>query len=139
MRISATSGDGCVHSTLDFINLLCFFHCARPIPERRVLIINSPQRGRVYLLSDEPVDTPLMGREYLGCNCYSSGEPSYTECIMPKAHSSILAFFSLAANVPGYAEIEAPETLVDSGRDSRSRLTEILEQAQWRGAHVEEV
>lgn len=97
------------------------------------------RRSRVYLLSDEPVDTPLMGRDRFGCNCYSSGEPSYTECIMPKAHSNILAFFSLAATVPGYAEIEAPETLVDSGRDSRSRLTEILEDAQWQGAHVEEV
>ncbi|KAL8825643.1 MAG: hypothetical protein Q9191_004292 [Dirinaria sp. TL-2023a] len=97
------------------------------------------RRGRVYLLSDEPVDTPLMGRENFGCNCYSSGEPSYTECIMPKAYSSILAFFSLVATVPGYAEIEAPETLVDSGRDSRSRLNEILQDAQWRGARVEEV
>ena len=59
---------------------------------------------------------------------------------MPKAYPSILAFFSLAANVPGYAEMEEPEGLLDGGRDSRGRLAKILEEAQTGGQwRVEEV
>lgn len=64
------------------------------------------QRGRAYLLSPHPLDTPLSGRENFGCNCYSSGEAVHAECIMPQAHRSMLGFFQLVADVPGYQEIE---------------------------------
>ena len=101
-----------------------------PFTFTRLKSLIFPQRARVYLLSDEPVDTPLTGRETFGCNCYSSGEASYTELIMPKAYTNILTFFKLAADVPGYAEIEVPEMLVDNGR---SRLTEIVENGQTSG------
>lgn len=65
------------------------------------------QRARAYLLSPHPLDTPLSGREDIGCNCFSSGEAVHTECIMPQAHRSMLGFFQLVADVPGYQEIEA--------------------------------
>ena len=60
------------------------------------------------MLSKEPVDTPLTGRAEYGCNCYSAGEPLYTECIMPVAKERMLRYFDLVAKVPGYEEIEVP-------------------------------
>lgn len=69
--------------------------------------LTSLQRARAYLLSPHPLDTPLSGREDFGCNCYSSGEAVHTECIMPRAHRSMLAFFQLVNDVPGYQEVEA--------------------------------
>lgn len=66
------------------------------------------QRGRAYLISKEPIDTPLSGRAQYGCNCYSSGEPLYSECIMPVAQERFLAYFDLVAKVPGYEEMEVP-------------------------------
>lgn len=70
------------------------------------------QRARAYIISGEPLDTPLTGREDFGCNCYSAGEEFNTECIMPKAYKSMLAFFQLVNNVPGYQELE----LLDLGK-----------------------
>ncbi|SLM38485.1 Arb2 domain [Lasallia pustulata] len=66
------------------------------------------KRGRAYLISKEPIDTPLSGRAQYGCNCYSSGEPLYSECIMPVAQERFLAYFDLVAKVPGYEEMEVP-------------------------------
>lgn len=65
------------------------------------------QRGRAYLISPHPLETPLTGREEFGCNCYSSGEAVHTECIMPRCYRSMLDFFQLVADVPGYQELEA--------------------------------
>ncbi|KAL2054147.1 hypothetical protein ABVK25_005686 [Lepraria finkii] len=59
-----------------------------------------------YLIHNEPVETPLHGRAQLGCNCFSSGEATFTECIMPRAYKSMLAFFQLVNDVPGYFEAE---------------------------------
>lgn len=67
------------------------------------------QRGRAYLLSPDPLETPLSGREAFGCNCYSSGEAVHTECIIPRCYGSMLGFFQLVADVPGYQELEAVE------------------------------
>lgn len=64
------------------------------------------QRGRAYLLSKEPLDTPLPGRAEYGCNCYSAGEPLYTECILPVAKESFLRYFDIVAKVPSYEEVE---------------------------------
>lgn len=75
--------------------------------------LGSLQRARAYLLSPEPVDTPLSGREDFGCNCYSSGGEIFTECIMPQAHKAMLAFFKLVADVPGYQELEGFQPLDD--------------------------
>lgn len=80
------------------------------------------ERGRAYLLSKEPIDTPLSGGAEYGCNCYSSGEPLYTECIMPVAKERFLRYFDLVAKVPGYEEtwdgILNAEAMGASGEES---------------------
>lgn len=63
------------------------------------------QRARAYLISSDPLGTPLSGCARFGCNCYSSGEAVNTECIMPTAYRSMLGFFQLVADVPGYQEV----------------------------------
>lgn len=73
------------------------------------------KRARVYLLSPHPLETPLSGREHFGCNCYSSGEAIHTECIMPRAYRSMLGFFRLVADVPGYQEVEDLELAAAKG------------------------
>lgn len=50
------------------------------------------QRARAYLISQEPLETPLSGRDEFGCNCYSSGETTYVERIMPMAHKKMLGY-----------------------------------------------
>ncbi|KAK0509849.1 hypothetical protein JMJ35_007243 [Cladonia borealis] len=74
------------------------------------------RRARAYLTHHEPVDTPLHGRDQLGCNCFSSGEPTYTENIMPRAYKSMLAYFQLVNDVPGYYETEMAPQADDSNR-----------------------
>ncbi|KAL8906401.1 MAG: hypothetical protein Q9207_002062 [Kuettlingeria erythrocarpa] len=64
-------------------------------------------RARAYIQCAEPLDTPLVGRETFGCNCYSAGEGEIVECIMPKAYKSMLKFFKLVDDVPGYRELAA--------------------------------
>ncbi|KAL9129616.1 MAG: hypothetical protein Q9217_001972 [Psora testacea] len=64
------------------------------------------KRARAYLIHSEPLDTPLFGRQQMGCNCLSSGEAQHTECIMPRAYKSMLEFFRLVNDVPGYEEGE---------------------------------
>ncbi len=63
------------------------------------------QRTRAYIQSDEPVGTPLTGREDFGCNCYSAGQNEVLERVMPMAHSDMLKFFQLVNDVPGYREL----------------------------------
>ncbi|MCJ1383649.1 hypothetical protein MMC17_006763 [Xylographa soralifera] len=60
------------------------------------------RRGRAYLISPENLDAPLTGRDEFGCNCFSSGEPSYVELIMPRAYKSMLDYFKVVADNPGY-------------------------------------
>lgn len=57
--------------------------------------------------SAEPLETPLIGRKDCGCNCYSAGEDQVLECIMPNAYKSMLEFFQLVNEVPGYRELAA--------------------------------
>lgn len=73
------------------------------------------QRARAYLLSDQPIDTPLAARGDFGCNCYSSGETTHLERVMPMAYKSILTFFTMAAEIPGYEEVEEPELIQREG------------------------
>ncbi|KAL9640192.1 MAG: hypothetical protein Q9204_000820 [Flavoplaca sp. TL-2023a] len=63
------------------------------------------ERTRAYIQSDEPVGTPLTGREDFGCNCYSAGQNEVLERVMPTAHSEMLKFFQLVNDVPGYREL----------------------------------
>ena len=55
---------------------------------------NRKQRARAYIISQEPLDTPLTGRDEFGCNCYASGETTYVERTMPMAYKSILTYVS---------------------------------------------
>ncbi|KAI4175083.1 MAG: hypothetical protein LQ343_001844 [Gyalolechia ehrenbergii] len=64
-------------------------------------------RVRAYMQSAEPLETPLIGRKDCGCNCYSAGEDQVLECIMPNAYKSMLEFFQLVNEVPGYRELAA--------------------------------
>ncbi|KAL8839586.1 MAG: hypothetical protein Q9170_001690 [Blastenia crenularia] len=68
-------------------------------------------RARAYIQSAEPLDTPLIGRKESGCNCYSAGQNEVLECIMPKAYESMLKFFQLVNDVPGYRELAALEEI----------------------------
>lgn len=69
-------------------------------------MVSGFQRARAYLIHNEPVETSLAGRQKLSCNCFSSGESTFTECIMPRAHKSMLAFFQVVNDLPGYFEAE---------------------------------
>ncbi|KAL8853443.1 MAG: hypothetical protein Q9221_001760 [Calogaya cf. arnoldii] len=62
-------------------------------------------RTRAYVQSDEPVGTPLTGREDFGCNCYSAGQNEVLERVMPVAYRDMLKFFQLVHDVPGYREL----------------------------------
>lgn len=77
------------------------------------------QRARAYLVHNVSVETALHGREELGCNCFSSGESTFTECIMPRAYKSMLAYFQMVHDIPGYYETEM---LVPKDEDDTSRV-----------------
>ncbi|KAL8733589.1 MAG: hypothetical protein Q9166_001998 [cf. Caloplaca sp. 2 TL-2023] len=62
-------------------------------------------RARAYIQSDEPLETPLTGRKDFGCNCYSAGQNEVLERVMPVAYKSMLKFFQLVHDVPGYREL----------------------------------
>ena len=89
---------------MEFWSKVCF----NPTPVLYVFtdMLSIQQHARAYLIHNEPVETPLHGRAQLGCNCFSSGEATFTECIMPCAYKSMLAFFQLVNDVPGYFEAE---------------------------------
>ncbi|KAL8914173.1 MAG: hypothetical protein Q9171_001168 [Xanthocarpia ochracea] len=71
------------------------------------------ERARAYIQSGEPLETPLSGREDFGCNCYSAGQNEVVERIMPVAYKSMLRFFQLVNDVPGYRELPEMTTGVD--------------------------
>ncbi len=55
----------------------------------------------------------MSGREDFGCNCYSAGQNEVVERIMPVAYKSMLRFFQLVHDVPGYRELPEMTTGVD--------------------------
>ena len=87
------------------------------------------RRGRAYLLSDQSTLTPLQGRSRLGCNVYASGENVYLECIMTKAHVSILDYFKFVLMHPGYEN--TPQDLEDVGDDGYKSGEEETGQWSW--------
>ncbi|OBS19670.1 hypothetical protein FPOA_11395 [Fusarium poae] len=68
------------------------------------------KRARAYLMSDEPLDTPLampggnpsLMIDPLGCPCFSSGDSQYTEMILIKALEPALAYLQEIALTPGF-------------------------------------
>lgn len=81
------------------------------------------KRARAYVVSDEPVETPLTGQEDFGCNVYSAGENAHVECTTPKAYQKILQFFKLVEDVPGYIEVEAVPLLLQTATDTSFKVT----------------
>ena len=72
---------------------------------------NGRQRARGYVLSDEPLGAPLPGRKQFGCNVFSSGEPAYVECTMPRACEAVLDYFKLVSRSPDFEDVplDVPE------------------------------
>ncbi|OAQ85078.1 arb2 domain-containing protein [Purpureocillium lilacinum] len=67
-------------------------------------------RTRAYIVSNEPLDTGLATPDgnpdecipNLGCPCYSSSEPCYSELILIRALPSILDYMELVAKTPSF-------------------------------------
>ncbi|KAL5330515.1 hypothetical protein ACEPPN_000032 [Leptodophora sp. 'Broadleaf-Isolate-01'] len=66
------------------------------------------KRGRAYVQSEEPVGTFLCDHKgskrvhAYGCPVFSSGEPYYSETMMPKAHRVVVDWFKEVAADPEY-------------------------------------
>lgn len=78
------------------------------------------KKAHLYLIHDDPAGTPLPGRRQAGCNCFSSGEGANVECIMPSAYKTMLAFFDLVKETPGYEEPELDIAEFDEEEDART-------------------
>ncbi|KAJ6446898.1 mitochondrial import receptor subunit or translocase domain-containing protein [Purpureocillium lavendulum] len=69
------------------------------------------KRTRAYITSGEPLDTGLATPAgnpeecipNIGCPCFSSGEPCYSELILSRALPSILEYMDLVAETPDFA------------------------------------
>ncbi|KPM35379.1 hypothetical protein AK830_g11188 [Neonectria ditissima] len=81
------------------------------------------QRARGYIISEEPLDTPLappsgnpsLSIEPLGCPCYSSAEPHHIELIAIRALRPALRYLQEVAMAPDFVNppisvIERPQT-----------------------------
>ncbi|KAE8373538.1 Arb2 domain-containing protein [Aspergillus bertholletiae] len=76
-------------------------------------------RCRAYVISDEPEGFMVPGVHQHGCNCYSSGEIRYVECIMPRAWKHMLEWLDLAHADPTMYEAQLKmKEIVD--RDSET-------------------
>lgn len=60
-------------------------------------------RGRAYVLSEEPLGTPVQGFNDHGCNCYSGGEALNIECLMPGAWRAMVDWLAKVRD-PGFSE-----------------------------------
>ncbi|RJE17419.1 hypothetical protein PHISCL_10244, partial [Aspergillus sclerotialis] len=61
-------------------------------------------RCRAYVLSEEPLGTPVQGFRDHGCNCYSGGEALNIECLMPKVWGSMLQWLERVHSETGFGE-----------------------------------
>jgi hypothetical protein len=67
------------------------------------------QRGRVYIISNEPEGTFLAdhkGKKFIpayGCPAFSLGEPYYAESMLPKGYKTIIDWFQEVGLAPEYA------------------------------------
>lgn len=70
-------------------------------------------RARAYVQSGEPVDSPVPGSREFGCNCYSSSEALYIECIVPRAWKEMSGWLEKMHANPEYAEPRSVSIDVD--------------------------
>ena len=67
------------------------------------------QRGRAYVVSQEPCGTFLAGPEghktvdAHGCPAFSLGELYYSEAMLPKGYKTVIDWFQEVASYPDYA------------------------------------
>ncbi|KIW88719.1 uncharacterized protein Z519_10765 [Cladophialophora bantiana CBS 173.52] len=64
------------------------------------------KRCRAYFVSPSPIETPIAGREEVGCNCYASGEHLYQENAMMRCWRHMLDWFDMLYVNPEYEEAE---------------------------------
>lgn len=77
-------------------------------------------RTRVYILSSEPIDQPLAGRDRYGSNVYSSGESLYDENVIIRAWPAVLDWVELCYKYPEREEMEhhIPDADGEEGREN---------------------
>lgn len=77
-------------------------------------------RARAYILSSEPIDQPLAGRERFGSNVYSSGESLYDENVIIRAWPAVLDWVELCYKYPEREEPEhyIPNTDVEESKEN---------------------
>lgn len=79
-------------------------------------------RCRGYVISDEELGTRHPGYRSHGCNCYSSGESCYTECILSSAWHDMLHWLDMIYEDPAYEE-----QIMVIGRDLDEKVQEDME------------
>lgn len=94
----------------------------RTLPDTKSFTAFLSARCRGYVLSNEELGTRHSGYRVHGCNCYSSGESCYTECIIPSAWRDMLHWFDMLYENPAYEE-----QIVIIGRDLDEKTQEGLE------------
>ncbi|KAJ5235309.1 uncharacterized protein N7469_004477, partial [Penicillium citrinum] len=79
-------------------------------------------RCRGYVLSSDELGTRHSDYRIYGCNCYSSGEDCYTECILSRAWREMLHWLDKLSGDPAYEE----QTVI-IGKDLDEKTQEDLE------------
>ncbi|RAH52849.1 Arb2 domain-containing protein [Aspergillus piperis CBS 112811] len=94
-------------------------------PSSFVSFVSSRCRG--YILSEQDLGLPVPAPEHHGCNCYSSGEPLITECVMPKAWEDMLKWLNTTFEDPEYCEANLMfrEFSGNMGGDAMERVAEL--------------
>ena len=77
---------------------------AQGVPSVFINFISKRCRG--YFVSRSPIETPMVGREEHGCNCYASGEHHYQENAFVRCWKHILDWFNMLHVNPEYEEVE---------------------------------
>ena len=75
-------------------------------PESLIQFIS--RRSRAYLVSDQPLESLLLGRDEAGCNRYSSGEELYQENVIVRCWERMLDWFNTCNTVLRFEEVEVP-------------------------------
>ena len=73
-----------------------------------MVLADKLQRGRAFLVSQEPCGTFIAGPEGRrlipahGCPVFSLGEPYYTETMLAKGYKTVIEWLQEVARDPGY-------------------------------------
>ena len=64
------------------------------------------KRCRAYFVHRASIETPVVGREEHGCNCYASGEHHYPENTFVRCWGHVLDWFNMLHVSPEYEEVK---------------------------------